>query len=73
MSMYSSDLSEIQKLELEIQMLKTIPAYSTNSIEDLLGLADFFLEQGRKFDSAAHEVAGLTIRRTAVRLKVYMD
>lgn len=73
MSMYSSDPSEIQRLELENQMLRTIPAYSTNSIESLLELADFFLEQGRKLDSAAHEVAGLTIRRTAVRLKVYMD
>ena len=73
MSMYSSDLPEIQKLELEIEMLKTIPAYSTNSIDGLLELAEFFLEQGQKLDSAAHEVAGLTIRRTAIRLKVYMD
>jgi len=73
MSMYSSDLSEIQKLELEIQMLKTIPLYSTNSVEGLLELAEFFLEQGQKLDSAAHEVAGLTIRKTAIRLKVYMD
>jgi hypothetical protein len=54
-------------------MLKTIPAYSTSSIESLMELADFFLEQGKKLDSAAHEVAGLTIRRTAIRLKVYMD
>lgn len=73
MSMHSSELSEIQKLELEIQMLKMIPIYSTNSIEGLIDLADFFLEQGQKLDSAAHEVAGLTIRRTAIRLRVYMD
>jgi len=59
-------------LESAIVRLKTGPMCS-NSYEGLIEFADFLIMVGEQEDSHLHEAAGLALKRTANRLKVYME
>ena len=59
-------------LESMITLLNTGPICS-NSHEGLIEFADFLLSVGKECDSHLHEAAGLALKRTANRLKVYME
>lgn len=52
--------------------LKTGPMCS-NSYEGLVEFADFLITVGEEEDSHLHEAAGLALKKTANRLKVYME
>ena len=59
-------------LEALVVRLKTGPMCS-NSYEGLVEFADFLIMVGEQEDSHLHEAAGLALKRTANRLKVYME
>lgn len=61
----------IYELEQQIAQLKVAPLW-TNDPNGLLKLAEYFLQVGKQCDSSAHEVAGLAIKNTAAKLKIYM-
>lgn len=59
-------------LEALVVRLKTGPMCS-NSWEGLVEFANFLLDVGKREDSHLHEAAGLALKSTANRLKVYME
>ena len=62
----------VTNLEALVVRLKTGPMCS-NSYEGLVEFADFLIMVGQEEDSHLHEAAGLALKRTANRLKVYME
>jgi len=59
-------------LEAAIVRLKTGPMCS-RSHEGLIEFAEFLMKIGKEEDSHIHEEAGLALKSTANRLKVYME
>ena len=59
-------------LESMIIRLKTGPV-CRHSYEGLIEFAEFLMHIGKEEDSHLHEAAGLAIKSTANRLKVYME
>lgn len=74
--MPSQNLEVLQQriisLEATIIRLKTGPMCS-RSHEGLIEFAEFLMKVGREEDSHLHEEAGLALKSTANRLKVYME
>lgn len=74
--MPSQNLEVLQQriisLEATIIRLKTGPMCS-RSYEGLIEFAEFLMKIGREEDSHLHEEAGLALKSTANRLKVYME
>ncbi len=59
-------------LEALVVRLKTGPMCS-RSYEGLIEFAEFLMKIGKEEDSHIHEEAGLALKSTANRLKVYME
>ncbi len=59
-------------MEAAIVRLKTGPMCS-RSHEGLIEFAEFLISVGKEEDSHLHEEAGLALKSTANRLKVYME
>lgn len=59
-------------LEALVVRLKTGPMCS-RSHEGLVEFAEFLITVGKEEDSHLHESAGLALKSTANRLKVYME
>ena len=59
-------------LEGVVARLKTGPMCS-RSPEGLIEFAEFLITVGKEEDSHLHEEAGLALKSTANRLKVYME